>query len=137
MKNFKRIISFFLAVVILMMHALTIFHTLDHNDNNLENQKLETSSLIFDFDKSSNLSELCNICDMYFNAELEELKTSNYAITTSQIILSKIILQQEAFFTPLVLDQKQSRAPLTKLLNTKIYSFNYIIVIFYHTLFLG
>jgi hypothetical protein len=109
-KNIKRTISTFLVIVILMTHLVALLHNFNHLDKHHFDEKLEKSYLVFKTDDKSNSNELCDICNIYLDIDLKESKIVNYVIITPQFITNKIS-QQEEHFIPLVLYQKQSRAP--------------------------
>lgn len=105
MNYFKRITSFLLTVVILLTHFVVLFHTLEHKENHQDH-----SSETIEFNKSSDISEDCSVCDIYTNIHFSDHKVLSYIFIEPNYVQNEI-LQQENQFIALVLYLKKSRSP--------------------------
>ncbi|TCP22980.1 hypothetical protein EV195_110111 [Tenacibaculum skagerrakense] len=107
MKNILKISSVFIACVILLTHVFTLIHSFDHSNKHSSKNISKTVTY-----KDSQISEKCNLCDIYLNSEIPILEEVNYSLPIVKKINNKVIFASEQF-TSEVLFSKNSRAPPT------------------------
>ncbi len=92
-------------MVILMTHIIALDHSLEHNSNN--NEDFSISS---EYQKVTDTSQDCSICDIYLDLEISKDPTFTYTLLTPKLIIPAIFKKQNNFFT-VIFNLKKSRAP--------------------------